>query len=154
MSRSIGDIYLKRPEFNRDPLFQQFGLAVPLERPVMSAEPSILIRKLRPQDLFLIFASDGLWEQLSDEVAVDIVMKNPRVVSPPPRLSFSLFISPLLRYRLPCERQRTNTSRTIMWVSTVCVAPGFFGLLPRHHGLIMVCCFFRFHFIGNSKAID
>ncbi|GFY86615.1 protein phosphatase 2C family protein [Actinidia rufa] len=79
VSRSIGDIYLKRPEFNRDPLFQQFGLAVPLERPVMSAEPSILIRKLRPQDLFLIFASDGLWEQLSDEVAVDIVMKNPRV---------------------------------------------------------------------------
>uniref|UniRef100_A0A5B6ZSM8 protein-serine/threonine phosphatase n=1 Tax=Davidia involucrata TaxID=16924 RepID=A0A5B6ZSM8_DAVIN len=79
VSRSIGDIYLKKPEFNRDPLFQQFGSPVPLKRAVMSAEPSILIRKLRPQDLFLIFASDGLWEQLSDEAAVEIVLKNPRV---------------------------------------------------------------------------
>ena len=93
MSRSIGDSYLKRPEFSRDPLFHQFGLAVPLKRPVMSAEPSILIRKLRPQDLFLIFASDGLWEQLSDEVAVDIVMKNRRVVSPATTVD-SLYLSP------------------------------------------------------------
>ncbi|XP_050210242.1 probable protein phosphatase 2C 63 [Mercurialis annua] len=78
VSRSIGDVYLKKPEFNRDPLFQQFGNPVPLKRPVISAEPSIIIRKLKPQDLFLIFASDGLWEQLSDEAAVDIVFKNPR----------------------------------------------------------------------------
>ncbi|KAJ8768939.1 hypothetical protein K2173_023934 [Erythroxylum novogranatense] len=78
VSRSIGDVYLKKPEFNRDPIFQQFGNPVPLKRPVMTAEPSILIRKLRPQDLFLIFASDGLWEQLSDETAVNIVFKNPR----------------------------------------------------------------------------
>ncbi|XVF61296.1 hypothetical protein PTKIN_Ptkin08bG0118900 [Pterospermum kingtungense] len=79
VSRSIGDIYLKKPEFNRDPLFQQFGLPIPLKRPVMTAEPSILIRKLKPQDLFLIFASDGLWEQLSDQAACDIVLKSPRV---------------------------------------------------------------------------
>ncbi|KAF8410169.1 hypothetical protein HHK36_002691 [Tetracentron sinense] len=78
VSRSIGDIYLKKPEFNRDPLFQQFGFPVPLKRAVMTAEPSIQIRKLKPQDLFLIFASDGLWEQLSDEAAVEIVFKNPR----------------------------------------------------------------------------
>ncbi|KAF8406231.1 hypothetical protein HHK36_008316 [Tetracentron sinense] len=79
VSRSIGDVYLKKPEFNRDPLFQQIGSPVPLRRPVMTAEPSIHTRKLKPQDLFLIFASDGLWEQLSDEAAVDIVFKNPRV---------------------------------------------------------------------------
>ncbi|KAG2704676.1 hypothetical protein I3843_05G015100 [Carya illinoinensis] len=78
VSRSIGDVYLKRPEFNRDPIFQRYGNPVPLKRPVMTAEPSILFRKLKPQDLFLIFASDGLWEQLSDEAAVDIVFKNPR----------------------------------------------------------------------------
>ncbi|KAL5706911.1 [pyruvate dehydrogenase (acetyl-transferring)]-phosphatase [Ranunculus cassubicifolius] len=78
VSRSIGDVYLKKPDFHRDPLFQQFGSPVPLKRAVMTAEPSIEIRKLRPQDLFLIFASDGLWEQLTDEVAVDIVFKNPR----------------------------------------------------------------------------
>ncbi|GKU98874.1 hypothetical protein SLEP1_g11810 [Rubroshorea leprosula] len=45
----------------------------------MTAEPSILIRKLKPHDLFLIFASDGLWEQLSDQAAVEIVLKGPRV---------------------------------------------------------------------------
>ncbi|KAG9440271.1 hypothetical protein H6P81_020436 [Aristolochia fimbriata] len=79
VSRSIGDVYLKKPEFSRDPLFQQFAAPVPLKRPVMTAEPSIHIRKLRPQDMFLIFASDGLWEQLSDQAAVEIVFQNPRV---------------------------------------------------------------------------
>ncbi|XP_059623975.1 probable protein phosphatase 2C 63 [Cornus florida] len=79
VSRSIGDVYLKKPELYRDPLFQQYGSPIPLKRPVMSAEPSILIQKLRPQDLFLIFASDGLWEQLSDEAVVEFVLKNPRV---------------------------------------------------------------------------
>jgi len=83
VSRSIGDVYLKRPDFYRDPVFQQFGNPVPLKRPVMTAEPSILIRKLEPEDLFLIFASDGLWEQISDEAAVEIVFKHPRAVSTP-----------------------------------------------------------------------
>uniref|UniRef100_A0A5B7BZN8 protein-serine/threonine phosphatase n=2 Tax=Davidia involucrata TaxID=16924 RepID=A0A5B7BZN8_DAVIN len=78
VSRSIGDVYLKKPEFSRDPIFQQFGNPIPLKRPVLTAEPSILTRKLRPLDLFLIFASDGLWEHLSDEEAVEIVFKNPR----------------------------------------------------------------------------
>ena len=81
MSRSIGDVYLKKPEFIRDPIFQQFGNPIPLKRPVITAEPSILMRELRPQDLFLIFASDGLWEQLSDQAAVEIVSRNPRAVS-------------------------------------------------------------------------
>lgn len=71
---------MKKPEFNRDPIFQQYGYPVPLKRAVMSAEPSILIRKIRPHDMFLIFASDGLWEQLTDEAAVEIVVKNPRTV--------------------------------------------------------------------------
>ncbi|KAI5604136.1 hypothetical protein POPTR_001G297200v4 [Populus trichocarpa] len=78
VSRSIGDVYLKKPEFNRDPIYQQFGNPIPLKRPVMTAEPSIVFRKLRSEDLFLIFASDGLWEQLTDEAAVEIVFKNPR----------------------------------------------------------------------------
>ena len=81
VSRSIGDVYLKKPEFNRDPIFQQFGNPVPLRRPVLTAEPSIICKKIQPQDLFLIFASDGLWEHLTDEAAVEIVFKNPRAVS-------------------------------------------------------------------------
>ncbi|XP_062089724.1 probable protein phosphatase 2C 63 [Humulus lupulus] len=78
VSRSIGDVYLKKPDFYRDPIFQQLGNPIPLKRPVMTAEPSVLVRQLRPLDLFLIFASDGLWEQLSDQTAVEIVFKNPR----------------------------------------------------------------------------
>ncbi|KAK2405099.1 [pyruvate dehydrogenase (acetyl-transferring)]-phosphatase [Trifolium repens] len=79
VSRSIGDVYLKRPDFYRDPIFRQFVNPIPLKRPVMTAEPSVIIREIESDDLFLIFASDGLWEQLSDEAAVDIVFKSPRV---------------------------------------------------------------------------
>ncbi|KAL1534527.1 [pyruvate dehydrogenase (acetyl-transferring)]-phosphatase [Salvia divinorum] len=78
VSRSIGDVYLKKPEFHRDPIFQQYGNYVPMKRPLMSAEPSIVTRKLRQEDKFIIFASDGLWEQLSDDEAVQIVSKYPR----------------------------------------------------------------------------
>lgn len=91
VSRSIGDVYLKKPEFNRDPMFIQYGYPIPLKRAVMSAEPSILIRKIRPEDLFLIFASDGLWDQLTDDEAKDIVLKNPRIVSIDPSYSIRFF---------------------------------------------------------------
>jgi serine/threonine protein phosphatase PrpC len=52
-----------------------------LKRAVISAEPSIKVHQIQQQDLFVIFASDGLWEQLTDKAAVDIVSKNPRAVS-------------------------------------------------------------------------
>lgn len=79
VSRSIGDVYLKNPDIcKNNPILQQFICPFPLRRPVMSAVPSIKTRKLRPGDQFLIFASDGLWEQLTDEAAVDIVACSPR----------------------------------------------------------------------------
>ncbi|CAM0949346.1 unnamed protein product [Alopecurus aequalis] len=78
VSRSIGDVYLKKPEFARDPIFQKHVCHVPLKRAVITAEPSIKVRQIRQQDLFVIFASDGLWEQLTDKAAVEIVFKNPR----------------------------------------------------------------------------
>lgn len=56
----------------------QYGNPITLNRPVLTSEPSIISRKLRPQDVFLIFASDGLWENLNDQEAVDIVQKYPR----------------------------------------------------------------------------
>ena len=80
VSRSIGDAYLKRSEFSLDPSFPRFHLAEPLRRPVLTAEPSLSTRVLQPHDKFLIFASDGLWEQLSNQQAVEIVYKNPRAV--------------------------------------------------------------------------
>lgn len=72
---------MKKPEFSRDPVYQQFVNAISLKRPAMTAEPSILRRKIQPEDKFLIFASDGLWEQLSDQAVVEIVSNNSRSVS-------------------------------------------------------------------------
>ncbi|KAA8534309.1 hypothetical protein F0562_031864 [Nyssa sinensis] len=78
VSRSIGDAYLKKAEFNRDPLLSKFRLPEPFDKPILKAEPSILVQKLYPEDQFLIFASDGLWEHLSNQEAVDIVHDCPR----------------------------------------------------------------------------
>ncbi|GAV84201.1 PP2C domain-containing protein [Cephalotus follicularis] len=78
VSRSIGDAYLKRAEFNREPLQSKFRLPEPFAKPILSAEPSILVHKLQPEDQFLIFASDGLWEQLSNQEAIEIVKNHPR----------------------------------------------------------------------------
>lgn len=78
VSRSIGDAYLKRPEFSLDPSFPRFHLPEPIRRPVLTAEPSICTRALQPNDKFLIFASDGLWEHLTNQEAVDIVYNCPR----------------------------------------------------------------------------
>lgn len=80
MSRSIGDAYLKRCEFNREPLFPKFRVPGTFQKPILLAEPSILVHKLCPEDRFLIFASDGLWEHLSNQEAVDIVQTCPRNV--------------------------------------------------------------------------
>ncbi|XP_020575274.1 LOW QUALITY PROTEIN: probable protein phosphatase 2C 25 [Phalaenopsis equestris] len=78
ISRSIGDAYLKRPEIKVDSSFPRFQLSEPLRRSVLSAEPAVYSRVLNPQDKFVIFASDGLWEQLTNQQAVEIVSKFPR----------------------------------------------------------------------------
>ncbi|PPS07333.1 hypothetical protein GOBAR_AA13317 [Gossypium barbadense] len=78
VSRSIGDVYLKKAEFNREPLYSKFRLREPLKRPILSADPSISVHQLQPHDQFVIFASDGLWEHLSNQEAVDIVQNHPR----------------------------------------------------------------------------
>lgn len=79
--RSIGDAYLKRSEFNREPLYAKFRLREPFHKPILSSEPSISVQPLQPHDQFLIFASDGLWEHLTNQEAVDIVHSSPRNVS-------------------------------------------------------------------------
>uniref|UniRef100_A0A6P3ZFG4 protein-serine/threonine phosphatase n=1 Tax=Ziziphus jujuba TaxID=326968 RepID=A0A6P3ZFG4_ZIZJJ len=78
VSRSIGDAYLKQAEFNKEPLLAKFRLPEPFQKPILKAEPTISVQKLYPEDQFLIFASDGLWEHLSNQEAVDIVQSCPR----------------------------------------------------------------------------
>ncbi|KAK2416769.1 Protein phosphatase 2C family protein [Trifolium repens] len=75
VSRSIGDAYLKSPDFP-----QQYEPPVPppFTRGVLSAEPQIVTRTIADTDKFVIFASDGLWELMSNEVAGQIVHSSPR----------------------------------------------------------------------------
>lgn len=78
ISRSIGDVYLKKAEYNREPLYAKFRLRDPITRPILSSDPAISVYELGQHDQFLIFASDGLWEHLTNQEAVDIVQHNPR----------------------------------------------------------------------------
>jgi pyruvate dehydrogenase phosphatase len=80
VSRSLGDAYLKDAKFNTEQIKPKFRVAEPFSRPIMSADPSIVSRSLQPSDCFVIFASDGLWEHLSNQEAVEIVHNNPRAV--------------------------------------------------------------------------
>ncbi|KAI7730212.1 hypothetical protein M8C21_031791 [Ambrosia artemisiifolia] len=78
VSKSIGDAYMKHARYNKEPIAAKFRLPEPTVMPILSATPSVVSHPLQPGDSFLIFASDGLWEQLSNEEAVDIVHKSPR----------------------------------------------------------------------------
>ncbi|XP_042517842.1 probable protein phosphatase 2C 42 [Macadamia integrifolia] len=77
VSRSIGDVYMKHAQYNREPINGKFRLSEPMNMPILTANPSIISHTLQPDDSFLIFASDGLWEHLSNEKAVDIVHNHP-----------------------------------------------------------------------------
>ncbi|XP_057957342.1 probable protein phosphatase 2C 42 [Malania oleifera] len=81
VSKSIGDVYMKHAQYNREPLNGKFRLSEPMNMPILTANPSIISHPLQQNDSFLIFASDGLWEHLSNEKAVDIVHSHPRAGS-------------------------------------------------------------------------
>ncbi|RZC72114.1 hypothetical protein C5167_035323 [Papaver somniferum] len=81
ISRCIGDLYLKDNKYNTEQILGKFRLLEPMLKPVLSADPAVMSFPLQPNDLFLIFASDGLWEHLSNEQAVEIVHRNPRAGS-------------------------------------------------------------------------
>ncbi|XP_010423831.1 PREDICTED: probable protein phosphatase 2C 67 isoform X2 [Camelina sativa] len=78
VTKSIGDAYLKKAEFNREPLLPKFRLPEHFTKPILSADPSVTVTRLTPKDEFMILASDGLWEHLSNQEAVDIVHNAPR----------------------------------------------------------------------------
>ncbi|KAL0709017.1 hypothetical protein Bca4012_015995 [Brassica carinata] len=77
VTKSIGDAYLKRAEFNREPLLPKYRVAEHFTKPILSADPSVRVTQLIPEDEFMIFASDGLWEHISNQEAVDIVHSSP-----------------------------------------------------------------------------
>ncbi|XP_042016579.1 probable protein phosphatase 2C 38 [Salvia splendens] len=78
ISRSIGDAYLKRREFNRPPLIEKYMVPGIFEQPILLAEPTVEEQGINPRDEFIIFASDGLWDNLTNQEAVDIVYSKSR----------------------------------------------------------------------------
>lgn len=78
VSKAIGDAYLKIPEYSLLPTASRLRLPEAITRSVLSAEPSLHTRDLQPRDMFLICASDGLWEHISSQRAVQIVNRRPR----------------------------------------------------------------------------
>ncbi|CAM9922500.1 unnamed protein product [Ectocarpus sp. 8 AP-2014] len=65
VTRAIGDAYLKRAAFSFSPYKE--GV------PYITAEPEVTVVELTSKDRFLVLASDGVWEQVSNEEAVQCV---------------------------------------------------------------------------------
>ncbi|MQM02339.1 hypothetical protein Taro_035104 [Colocasia esculenta] len=81
ISRCIGDAYMKHAQYNREPINSKFRISGPMSMPILSSTPTIISHPLQKNDSFLIFASDGLWEHLTNDKAVDIVHNHPRAGS-------------------------------------------------------------------------
>uniref|UniRef100_M4B437 PPM-type phosphatase domain-containing protein n=1 Tax=Hyaloperonospora arabidopsidis (strain Emoy2) TaxID=559515 RepID=M4B437_HYAAE len=77
-TRAFGDFSLKYSEFNGPPYTNGDRTAgrhfsAPFTPPYITAIPEITSHQLDGSDKFLIIGSDGLWDYLSNEEAVDIV---------------------------------------------------------------------------------
>eukprot|EP00916_Digyalum_oweni_P017356 GHVL01028430.1.p2 GENE.GHVL01028430.1~~GHVL01028430.1.p2 ORF type:complete len:163 (-),score=35.22 GHVL01028430.1:148-636(-) len=72
-TRSFGDFYLKKEECKYDEERERSFLDVPASYPYITADPQITVRERTIHDEFVILASDGLWDELTDDEAVKIV---------------------------------------------------------------------------------
>ncbi|GAQ84673.1 Protein phosphatase 2C family protein [Klebsormidium nitens] len=78
VTRAFGDCYMKSLAFNRNPLFPRFRVPGHYTPPLITAVPHVAIYTLRAKDKFLILASGGLWEYVTNQEAVDIVHAIPK----------------------------------------------------------------------------
>jgi len=69
-SRTFGDFHLKLEEFNQGEGKLVRGRYTP---PYIRSEPQVISRDVIDEDKFIIIATDGLWDNLSNEEAVKIV---------------------------------------------------------------------------------
>jgi len=81
-TRAFGDFYLKYSEFMRGPKEDSAAgryVPPPYTPPYITATPEVQVRTLaKGIDEFLILATDGLWDMMSSQEAVDIAGKELR----------------------------------------------------------------------------
>ena len=74
-TRSIGDAYMKHPDVTElyNPRMDASHKVLPLpktSRPYIINTPEVRVREVQPGDSFVIVASDGLWDEMSNHEAV------------------------------------------------------------------------------------
>lgn len=77
-TRAFGDFHLKHQEFNNpDKLSYVFGFKRShidnFTGPYITHKPDVQVRNIESGDKFLILATDGLWDELSEQQAAEIV---------------------------------------------------------------------------------
>ncbi|TDH65798.1 hypothetical protein CCR75_007197 [Bremia lactucae] len=77
-TRALGDFALKHPEFNGPPYKDGDRSAgrhfsAPYTPPYITAMPEVKSHTLEEGDKFIIIGSDGLWDYLSNEEAIEVV---------------------------------------------------------------------------------
>lgn len=102
VSRAFGDCRWKWPVALQQSLYQRYMGSGPLSPtkyqvktpPYLTAEPVVTTTKLEPDTpYFMILASDGLWDQLSSQQAVDLVgawLAEPRAPTTPSKKTVRL----------------------------------------------------------------
>ena len=73
-TRSLGDFYLKQHRFNAATLGAR-RIPEPFTPPYVKWAPEITMRPLESGDLFLILATDGLWDEMNNQTAADVAFK-------------------------------------------------------------------------------
>lgn len=73
-TRSLGDFYLKQERFNAPQLGAR-RIPDPFSPPYVKWTPEVSTRPVVGGDLFLILATDGLWDEMSSQTAAELAHK-------------------------------------------------------------------------------
>jgi len=78
LTRALGDGYLKYAELNAPPnQHRSWGRHIPqpYSPPYVLSEPEVTRVRLQQEDAFVVMATDGLWDEMSDQEAVSVVSR-------------------------------------------------------------------------------